>query len=173
MAASTKFVNQVWKAFLSNNGHDATCLSKLKILSANPNGLVHARLQITHQNLNRLGSVHGGLISSIVDTCGSLSLSAKGLWMTGVSTDIHVSYLRPAGKDGSSIDIEAKVESMGKTLAYTSILLRDPVTGKLLARGSHTKFIAPSVGHAMNVKFDETGETIVEGKMPDDVDIKS
>ncbi|EGG12678.1 uncharacterized protein MELLADRAFT_58511 [Melampsora larici-populina 98AG31] len=145
----------------------------MKILSARPDGLIHARLPITNHNLNRLGSVHGGLISSIIDTCGSLSLSAKGLWMTGVSTDIHVSYLRPAGKEGSSIDIEAKVESMGKTLAYTSVFLRDPVTGKLLARGSHTKFIAPSVGHSMNVKFDETGENIIEGKMPNDVDIKN
>ncbi|KAG0149229.1 hypothetical protein CROQUDRAFT_653786, partial [Cronartium quercuum f. sp. fusiforme G11] len=85
--------------------------------------------------------------------------------MTGVSTDIHVSYLRPAGNEGSTINIEAKVDSMGKTLAYTSVFLRDP-QGKLLARGSHTKFIAPSMGHAMNVKFDESGNGVLEGKMP-------
>ena len=29
--------------------------------------------------------MHGGLTSSLVDTMGSLALSSKGMWMTGVS----------------------------------------------------------------------------------------
>jgi len=35
-------------------------------------------------------SLHGGVIASLVDTMGSLSLSSRGLWKTGVSTDLNV-----------------------------------------------------------------------------------
>lgn len=80
----------------------------LHIRSAHPSGVVKASLQIEQRNVNRLSSLHGGLISTLVDTGGSLSLSARGFWLTGVrlalyavclhadveqvSTDIHVTY---------------------------------------------------------------------------------
>ena len=40
-------------------------------------------------NVNRRGDLHGGMICSLVDTVGSLALSAKGLSSSGASTDIH------------------------------------------------------------------------------------
>lgn len=52
---------------------------------------------------------------------------------------------------------------MGKTLAYTETKLFHPETDKLLATGLHTKYIAASHKHPQNVKFDETGENIIEG----------
>lgn len=52
---------------------------------------------------------------------------------------------------------------MGKTLAYTETKLFHPETNKLLATGLHTKYIANSHSHPQNVKFDETGDNVIEG----------
>ncbi|CAH7671382.1 HotDog domain-containing protein [Phakopsora pachyrhizi] len=150
MAASTKFVKQ------------------LKIISAHPSGLLHARLPITQRNVNRLSTVHGGLLSTLVDTCGSLSISARGLWTTGVSTDIQVSFLRSAGTPGKDIDIEAKVDSIGRTLAFTSVTIRNSENGKIVARGSHTKYVTTAFNHEKNVAFDQTGDNIAQGTLSPD-----
>ena len=34
--------------------------------------------------VNRLGGLHGGVIASLVDTMGTLALSSRGMWLTGV-----------------------------------------------------------------------------------------
>lgn len=81
------FVRRVARAFQSAGGHDSVCLPTLQILSAKP-GLVRAELTIGKTNLNRLGSLHGGLICTLTDTMGSLALASRGMYSTGVSTDI-------------------------------------------------------------------------------------
>lgn len=77
MSASTAFTKRVWQAFLSNKGHDANAFGHLKVLSAVP-GVVRASMEVQPHQVNRLGSMHGGLTSSLVDTMGSLALSSKG-----------------------------------------------------------------------------------------------
>lgn len=96
-----------------NNGHDTTTISALRILSAKP-GLVRARLPIGSHNVNRLGSVHGGLICTLVDTMGSLALASKGLYSTGVSTDIHTTFAKAAGKAGDEVDVLGEVTTLGE-----------------------------------------------------------
>lgn len=61
----------------------------MKIISASP-GKVTSEMIVQQHQTNRLTSLHGGLIASLVDTMGSLALSTKGLWLTGVSTDINI-----------------------------------------------------------------------------------
>lgn len=61
----------------------------MKVVSATPGKVVSEMVVEQHQT-NRLTSLHGGLIASVVDTMGSLALSSRGLWLTGVSTDINV-----------------------------------------------------------------------------------
>ncbi|KAH8913397.1 Thioesterase/thiol ester dehydrase-isomerase, partial [Atractiella rhizophila] len=117
MTASTKFVRQVWASFLKTNGHDATCFPNLQIISAKP-GYVKASLKVEPYNVNRLGTLHGGLIGSLVDTMGSLSVASKGLFMTGVSTDISTTYLK-SSKPGDTIICETSLLNLGKTMAFT------------------------------------------------------
>ncbi|GAT25367.1 thioesterase family protein [Aspergillus luchuensis] len=74
---------------------------------------------VTDNNQNRLNILHGGTIASMVDLGGSLAVASRGLFATGVSTDLNV----------------------GKTLAYTSIKFAN-TKGEVFARGSHTKFVA-------------------------------
>ena len=59
--------------------------------------LRHYQLKVEKEHLNRIASVHGGLLCVLVDVGGSLAVSAKTLnEYSGVSTDISVSFLSSA-----------------------------------------------------------------------------
>ena len=74
----------------------------------------------------------------MVDLGGSLALASKGLFSTGVSTDLNVTYLNSGGNIGDTLRAEATCDKFGKTLAYTSIRFVNG-SNDLVARGSHTK----------------------------------
>lgn len=90
MSACTAFTKKVWQAFIANAGHDANSFGHMKVLSATP-GRVLASMEVQKHQVNRLATLHGGLTSSLVDAMGSLAVNSTGLYMSGVSTDIHVS----------------------------------------------------------------------------------
>lgn len=106
------FVRRVTNAFLRAGGHDATCYPSLRIVEATP-GHVRGVFTIGKHNLNRLSTLHGGLICSLVDTMGSLALASKGMYSTGVSTDIHTTFVKAAGGDGDQVKVNGSVTSMG------------------------------------------------------------
>lgn len=58
----------------------------------------------------------------------------------GVSTDIHVTYINGA-KQGDNVSIEASTVKAGKNLAYLECFLKEKNSGKILAKGLHTKFV--------------------------------
>lgn len=58
---------------------------------------------------------------SLTDTIGSLAVATKGQYMTGVSTDLGASFVRPAGTTGDVLTATAVVTAMGKSLAYTRV----------------------------------------------------
>merc|ERR1712070_237135 len=72
---------------------------------------------------------------------GSLAVASRGLFATGVSTDLSVTYLNSGGKIGDTVRAEVTCDKFGKTLAYTSIRFTN-TQNELVARGSHTKFVA-------------------------------
>ncbi|KAG0636537.1 HotDog domain-containing protein, partial [Tuber brumale] len=113
--------------------------SQLKLINVEP-GKVDFELLIEKMHTNRLGTLHGGTIASMVDLGGSLAVASKGLFSTGVSTDLNVTYLSSGGKVGHVIRGEATCDKFGKTLAYTTVLFRNK-DDQLVARGSHTKFV--------------------------------
>ena len=140
--ASLKFVRKVWEAFRADSGLEPHLLDSLKVTAAQP-GTVQFTLPISKKHINRLGSVHGGTISSLVDLGGSLAVASQGLYSTGVSTDLNVSFLGPAGGVGDILRGEVKCDKFGKTLAFTSCSFYsgEGDGAKLVARGSHTKFM--------------------------------
>ncbi|KAF9517270.1 hypothetical protein BS47DRAFT_1371474 [Hydnum rufescens UP504] len=169
MAACLRFSKRVWMSFADNGGHDARCIPNLQIHRAVP-GIIECSLQIKDYNCQAapfsifcLETVHGGLLLSLVDTVGSLAVATRGLFMTGVSTDISGTFLRPAGSVGQLLFAKGSVVGLGKTLAYTRIEFTDEA-GKLVAFGSHTKFIASTLNHEKNLTFSADGETVVGGK---------
>ncbi|GBE85022.1 Thioesterase/thiol ester dehydrase-isomerase [Sparassis latifolia] len=162
MAACLRFTRRVWRSFVENKGHDQQCFPNLKILDAKP-GVLRASLKIEPYNLNRVGTVHGGLVMSLTDTLGSLAVATKGQYMTGVSVDIGTSFVKPAGRVGDELMATAIVTGIGKSLAYTRVDFYN-AAGQLAAYGHHTKYVGKSAGHKHDVKFSEDGEAIIEGE---------
>ncbi|KAF8349433.1 thioesterase thiol ester dehydrase-isomerase [Amanita rubescens] len=154
MAACLRFTRRVWKNFLDNKGHDSQCFPNLVIHRAVP-GTVEASLKVEQYNF------HGGLILSLTDTMGSLAVASKGKWMTGVSTDIGTSFVRPAGRLGDILHARAIVTAMGSKLAYTRVDFTSQ-EGELVAYGYHTKYVGRSSDHANNVELSEDGERVIE-----------
>ncbi|KFH46357.1 putative esterase-like protein [Hapsidospora chrysogenum ATCC 11550] len=87
---------------------------------------------------NRLKTIHGGTLASLVDLGGSLAVASTGRFATGVSTDLNVTYLSPGGKEGDILKGTATCDKIGKTLAFTTVTFTNS-KGQLAARGSHTK----------------------------------
>lgn len=166
-SACLRFVQRICRGFQSASGHDSVTISALRIHAATP-GLIRGTFPISAHNLNRLGTLHGGCIATLTDTMGSLAIASHGLYATGVSTDINTTYVKSAGGKGDEVNVVGQVISMGKTLAFTRMEVRHPVTDALLAYGSHTKFIGRAMAHPENVKFDTEGREVIEGKQPDD-----
>ncbi|KAI0365732.1 Thioesterase/thiol ester dehydrase-isomerase [Pilatotrama ljubarskyi] len=162
MAACLRFTRRVWKSFVENKGHDQQCFPNLRILDAKP-GELKASLKIEPYNLNRVGTVHGGLIMSLTDTLGSLAVATKGQYMTGVSVDIGTSFVKPAGRVGEELTAKAVVTGIGKSLAYTRVDFYN-AQGQLAAYGHHTKYVGKSAGHKHDVKFSDDGERVIEGE---------
>ncbi|KAH8104766.1 Thioesterase/thiol ester dehydrase-isomerase [Cristinia sonorae] len=162
MSACLRFTRRVWKSFVDNKGHDQNCIPNLSILTAKP-GLVEASLKIEPSHLNRVGTVHGGLIMSLTDTLGSLAVATKGQYMTGVSVDIGTSFVKPGGRVGDILTAKAEITGLGKSLAYTKVDFYNS-KGQLAAYGHHTKYVGKSAGHAKDVKFSEDGESVIEGE---------
>ncbi|PUU80317.1 HotDog domain-containing protein [Tuber borchii] len=150
--AATSFVNSVWSSFHIRSGLEPTLLSTLKLKNVEP-GKVNFELLIEKMHTNRLGILHGGTIASMVDLGGSLAVASKGLFSTGVSTDLNVTYLSSGGKVGHVIRGEATCDKFGKTLAYTTVLFRNE-DDQLVARGSHTKYV--------KIAFTEPGNILEE-----------
>lgn len=74
----------------------------MRITAAEP-GKVNFELPIEKHHTNRLGILHGATLATMVDTSGSLVLASRGLYSTGVSTDLSVTYLNAGGKVGDLI----------------------------------------------------------------------
>ncbi|OAX85597.1 hypothetical protein ACJ72_00011 [Emergomyces africanus] len=86
-----KFVQSVWQSFRTTSGLEPRLLDNLRVTAARP-GVVNFELDIQKEHTNRLGILHGGTIASMVDLGGSLALASRGLFSTGVSTDLNGSW---------------------------------------------------------------------------------
>ncbi|KAG8998614.1 hypothetical protein FRB90_012275, partial [Tulasnella sp. 427] len=136
-------------------GHDWKCLSNLQIQKAVP-GKIEATLKIDDSHLNRMKSVHGGLIMTLTDTIGSLVVSSKGMYYSGVSLDISTSFPSTAGKTGDTLHMTGTLVKMGKSMAFTKVEFSTP-EGKPVAYGQHTKYVG-NVNKEHNVTFSPDGE---------------
>ncbi|KAK4654397.1 hypothetical protein QC762_404080 [Podospora pseudocomata] len=136
----TRFVRSVLKSFMADSGLEPRLFGPhLRVMNASK-GRVDLELDITKDHTNRLKIIHGGTIASLVDLGGSLAVASEGLYATGVSTDLNVTYLKSGGKVGDKLQAVAECEKIGPTLAFTKVTFTNPL-GELVARGSHTKYV--------------------------------
>ena len=78
-------------------------------------GTAHLRFQATEDHLNPAGTVHGGVLATLVDTAmGTAVRSAAGDGDVPATSQLTVTYLRP-GKPGR-LAVTARVRTRGEHL---------------------------------------------------------
>ncbi|POF31586.1 PaaI family thioesterase [Roseibium marinum] len=94
-----------------------------------------------HQFLNPLGTVHGGWISTLIDT--ALSCAVQTALKPGESyttTSLTVNMVRPLLADSGEVTCEGRLVHRGSRLATSEGGLKD-ARGKLIAHGTVTCMI--------------------------------
>lgn len=139
-------VEQVWATKITTSQPYNILIPTITPISATSDGRVTGQLVLEDKHVNSLGGIHGTTSAGIVDFIAGMAIVAKsGGQKTGVSTDIHISYVASA-KVGDTVEVECWLNKLGRNLAYTSIEIRKAVKEgddkKVLVTGSHTKYVA-------------------------------
>jgi uncharacterized protein (TIGR00369 family) len=91
------------------------------------------------EHLNPLGTVHGGVLSTLLDSAMGCAvhttLPAGALYTT---LELKVNFLRPALPGGGELRAEGRVVHAGGTVALAEAQIVDAVTGKLIAHATST-----------------------------------
>lgn len=104
-------------------------------------GSISVALVPEHRHYNPLGTVHGGVISTLLDTaagCSVHSTLAAGEGYT--SLDLTVKFLRPATVDSGRLTAVGKVIQRGRRTALAEAQLLD-ARGKLVAHATSSCMI--------------------------------
>lgn len=107
-------------------------------------GFARLALLIERYHTNSDGSVHGGVISSLMDSAMGAALHASygpgDTDLLGHTTiEMNVSYLK-AARLGDRVSAEARVLRKGRAIAVGEVEVRHP-SGDLAAKGRLTYFI--------------------------------
>ncbi|KAJ8034005.1 Acyl-coenzyme A thioesterase 13 [Holothuria leucospilota] len=96
-------------------------------------------MAVKEEHTSQVGTLHGGLISTLVDSATSLALMTTENATPGVSVNLAISIIK-AARIGDKMTIEAEVLKQGRTLAFTEAELFNQ-NGDILATGHHVKHI--------------------------------
>ena len=133
----TDAVNTLKTALLSSPIYDFT-MSSSSIVSVAP-GSVVTSLTLDARHLNRSGKLHGAVSATIVDfVTGLVICSLDGRQSTGVSVDMHVSFVSTACA-GDEVTIEAVADKVGGNMAFVTVKIYKGE--KLVTSATHTKFV--------------------------------
>jgi acyl-coenzyme A thioesterase 13 len=112
------------------------------VLVSATNGSMVASLKVNANHLNSKDSLHGSVSATIVDWAGGMAIASTGLEKTGLSTDIHVSYVSTA-RLGDVLTIEGSVSKVGRNMGFTTVTIYkgEGENKTVVAHGTHTKYI--------------------------------
>jgi len=91
--------------------------------------------------LNPLGSVHGGVALTLIDSAAGCAVHSEleaGVGYTTVETKVN--FTRPIAPDGGKVRCEGRVVTRGRTIATAEARLLSSA-GKILAHGTSTLII--------------------------------
>ncbi|XP_073037742.1 uncharacterized protein [Primulina eburnea] len=88
------------------------------------------------------GNLAVGAISALVDEIGAAAIHREGLAMD-VSVDMSISYLSPA-KVHDELDIVARFLGNRGSYYGTSVVIRNKLTGEVVAEGRHSLYRKPA-----------------------------
>ena len=90
---------------------------------------------------NPLGSIHGGYIAALLDSCMSCAVhSTLELGYSYATLEVKINYVRPILADTGEVRAEGKIVSSGRRIATAEGRLVD-AAGKLYAHGTTTCLI--------------------------------
>lgn len=104
-------------------------------------GAIHVELVPEYRHYNPIGSVHGGVMATLLDTaaaCSVHSTLAPGERYT--SLDLTVKFLRPVTTDSGRLRCEGSVIQRGRRTALAQAQLYD-AHGRLVAHATSTCMI--------------------------------
>ncbi|XP_077867133.1 acyl-coenzyme A thioesterase 13-like [Saccoglossus kowalevskii] len=107
----------------------------MKILSADP-GNLKCELILHEEHVNSLGTLHGSMITSLVDVVSGIAVITHHMCKDPLSVELNTSFMRSAAL-GEKITICADVIGVDDNLVYASIHITNEMN-KLIARGGHT-----------------------------------
>ncbi|KAL8772159.1 MAG: hypothetical protein Q9209_002594 [Squamulea sp. 1 TL-2023] len=138
--AELEHVRNYWAKMKPNSPIYSFLLGDINIISASK-GQIIAHLKVLPVHFNSKKTLHGAVSSCIMDWAGGMVIASHGLDNTGLSTDIHVTYVSTA-QEGDLLEIEGKASKVGGSLAFTTVEIRHAGEGrKVIAHGTHTKYI--------------------------------
>ncbi|KAL3268935.1 hypothetical protein HHI36_008022 [Cryptolaemus montrouzieri] len=115
-------------------------LKKLKIISLEE-GKCIAEMKVEQEHTNILGTLHGGFTASLIDVVSSYGLNSleRGN-VPHVSVNLNVRYIKGA-ELGKTVVIESEMVKCGRNLAFLEVTIKDKISGEILAKGDHTKYL--------------------------------
>ena len=104
-------------------------------------GAIHCALDPEVRHYNPLGTVHGGIISALLDTAAGCSVhSTLGVGEGYTSLDLTVKFLRAATVDSGRLTATGRVIQRGRRTALAEAQLHD-AAGKLVAHATSSCMI--------------------------------
>ncbi|KAI4142776.1 MAG: hypothetical protein L6R39_004813 [Caloplaca ligustica] len=115
-------------------------LDDIDIVSASK-GSMTAHLKVLSNHVNSKGTLHGVMSACLMDWAGGMAIISTGRDNSGLSTDIHTTYVSTA-REGDLLEIESNAVKVGASLAFTTIQIRHAGEGgQVVAHGTHTKYV--------------------------------
>ena len=103
-------------------------------------GVLCVRFPTQPNYANPGGMVMGGIVTAMLDdTMGPLVVAHTGGAKFPVSTDLHTQFFKGA-PIGPPLVVEARIDRLGKTVAFTSALLMND-KGEICAKAVHTAML--------------------------------
>jgi uncharacterized protein (TIGR00369 family) len=108
----------------------------MQILEVEPGRVVFG-LEPAEWMYNPIGSVHGGIAATLLDTCMGCALHSTLDAGTGWATsDLHVRYIRPMTLDTGRVLAEGRVVHAGRRSATAESYIRAERDGTLIAHAT-------------------------------------
>ncbi|KAI8802553.1 HotDog domain-containing protein [Cladochytrium replicatum] len=138
-------MNRVWRMLTAiqagRKNFDRFITDSMRIVDASATeGMAVYEFLVQTQHTNAYGTLHGGIIASLIDICSSGAAIALADTPFGVSVELSSTYIA-AAKEGEVVRVESVCHKVGKSVGFTSTTIY--VGDKLIAKGNHTKFNSP------------------------------
>jgi uncharacterized protein (TIGR00369 family) len=107
-------------------------------------GAIHVELVPAHRHYNPLGTVHGGVMATLLDTAAACSVHSTLVpGESYTSVDLNVKFLRPVTTDSGRLRAEGSVLQRGRRTALAQAHLYD-AQRRLVAHATSTCMIFPA-----------------------------